>query len=255
MFKKLACFVLIITLAFSTVSCAKRAETKPLTEAVSVSEDSGEVTTSASAESKKEKSDKKSKKAKKSTSEKADDSQKKKSETKKATSKAEKNEKSQKKSSQSKKNATKKAQSKKSTPKKTTPKKSEGKKGQTTTKKRSVTTTKSHSISVKITVDCTAAVGKVEGIPNYYLSNFDIDLDEGATAFAATKTACAKAGINLTATKTMYGEYVSAIGSLAEKDTSRYSGWTYTVNGAYPPKAADKYTLENGDTIKWIYKA
>ena len=255
MLKKLNCFILIIIIAFSAASCTRKADTTPLSSAVSVSEDSGEVTTSASAESKKEKSDKKSKKAKKSTSEKADDSQKKKSETKKATSKAEKNEKSQKKSSQSKKNATKKAQSKKSTPKKTAPKKSGDKKGQTTTKKQSTAATKSSSVSVKITVDCTAAVGKVDGIPNYYLNGFEIELEAGATAFTATKAACAKAGVSLTATKTMYGEYISAIGSLAEKATSRYSGWTYTVNGTYPPKAADKYTLENGDTIKWIYKA
>lgn len=249
MLKKLACLALILTLALSAASCAKKADTKPVSTTAQVSEESGEVTTSASAENK-EKSEKKSDKTKKATSKKTKDSKKKKSKTKKATSKQEKSEKKQKKEKKSKK-----AQPEKSSPKKSAPKKPSGKQSQTTTKKSVPTTKKKDSISVNITVDCTAAVGKVDGVPNYYLNNFEIDLKKGATAYSATKAACTKAGISLIATKTMYGEYISAIGSLAEKATSKYSGWTYTVNGNYPPRAADKYTLENGDTIKWIYKA
>lgn len=238
MFKKLSCFLLIITILFSVASCAKKADTAPLSEqstAVSVSEESGEVTTTKPA--KKEKDNK---------------------EQKKTTAKGEKTDKKASESTTAKSDVGKKSQktNQKATPKKSTSKKSGGKKSQTTTKKQTVTTTKKKdTISVNVTVDCTAAVGKVDGIPNYYLNNFEIDLEKGSTAYSATKAACAKAGVSLTATKTMYGEYISAIGSLAEKATSKYSGWTYTVNGTYPPKAADKYTLENGDTIKWIYKA
>ena len=239
MFKKLTCFILIITISLGAVSCARKQETKPLTSAVDVSEDSGEVTTTTHSESKKDQ--KEEKESTKKGEEKEKLSSKKSEET--------KTEKSQSKTPKQKNNKPKKAQQKKSSPEK------ESEKSQTTTKKSIPTSKKADTISVSITIDCTAAVGKVEGIPNYYLNNSSIDLEKGSTAFSATKAACAKAGINIVATKTMYGEYISAIGSLAEKDTSKYSGWTYTVNGTYPPKAADKYTLENGDTIKWIYKA
>ncbi len=66
MFKKLSCFLLIITILFSVASCAKKADTAPLSEqstAVSVSEEStesGEVTTTKPA--KKEKDNKEQKK-------------------------------------------------------------------------------------------------------------------------------------------------------------------------------------------------
>lgn len=234
MFKRISCLFLIISIAFGAVSCAKKADTKP-SENLTISEQSGEQTTSSQKEET-SKSEKTTKNSKKKSAKKGDTTDK---------------------STTAKNSVAKKEQktAEKALPKKNASQKSTTKKAQSTTKKSVPATKKSNTITVSVSVDCTSAVGKVEGVPNYYLSSFEIDLEAGATAFSATKIACAKAGISVISTKTMYGEYISAIGSLAEKDTSRYSGWTYTVNGSYPPKAADKYTLENGDTIKWIYKA
>ena len=239
MFKKFSCFALIIIITLLSASCARKSETAPVSTqtTAAVSEDITETTT-AKIEEKKNKKQNTTKAEKQSTT----------------------TEKSDKQNISSVSKEQKKAQGKKSQNKKSENKKSSDKKQSTT--KAEVSTTKAvtptqdkKSISIKITIDCSAASGKVDGVPNFYLNNYSLKLENGANAYSATKAACAAQGINVTATKTMYGEYISAIGSLAEKATSKYSGWTYTVNGKYPPKAADKYTLENGDIIRWIYKA
>ena len=40
---------------------------------------------------------------------------------------------------------------------------------------------------------------------------------------------------------------------LAEKMAGGVSGWTYEVNGYQPPLGADRYELEPGDVLEWIY--
>lgn len=47
--------------------------------------------------------------------------------------------------------------------------------------------------------------------------------------------------------------YVSSINNLSEKNVGPTSGWTYRVNGILPMMAANQYTVEDGDVIKWIY--
>ena len=235
MFKKFSCFVLIFIITLLSASCARKSETAPVSSQTTayVSRDDNELTTG-KYEAKKSNKDKTKDKKQATTTKKSDS--KKKSE--KATKKTEK-----------------KSQAKKSEKKKSPAKKQPTTKSGSSTTKAVSTTEDKNSLNIKITIDCTAAAGKVDGVPKYYLNNFSLKLEKGATAYSATKAACAKEGISVVATKTVYGEYICAIGSLAEKTTSKYSGWTYTVNGKYPPKAADKYTLENGDVIRWIYKA
>ena len=129
-------------------------------------------------------------------------------------------------------------------------------KKQTTTKKQSGTT-KKNTIAVSLTIECSQAVGKVEGVPSsgYFLSGVKVNIVPGENVYTALCAACEENGVSMVASNTMYGMYVSSIGGLAEKEVGKMSGWTYTVNGKYPPKACDKYELSDGDTICFIYKA
>ena len=47
--------------------------------------------------------------------------------------------------------------------------------------------------------------------------------------------------------------YVLSINNLSEKNVGPQSGWTYRVNGVLPMRAANQYTVKDGDVIKWIY--
>lgn len=137
------------------------------------------------------------------------------------------------------------------TPKSTTKK-------QTPTKKQSTTKqAKKSGIDVSFTINCSAAVGEVDGVPGsgYFLSGAGVRVSAGANVYEALLKCCQAHGIAVVASNTMYGMYVSSIGGLAEKEVGRMSGWTYTVNGNYPPKACDKYTLSDGDSVNFIYKA
>lgn len=71
----------------------------------------------------------------------------------------------------------------------------------------------------------------------------------GATAYDAL-LAC---GLSVNAKSTSYGIYVAAIGGLAEKDYGAKSGWLYAVNGYFPGIACSGFTLEDGDSVDWVY--
>ncbi|MCL2224015.1 MAG: S-layer homology domain-containing protein [Defluviitaleaceae bacterium] len=47
--------------------------------------------------------------------------------------------------------------------------------------------------------------------------------------------------------------YVYSIGGLAEFDHGPASGWTYSVNGVFPARAADTFTLRNNYRVEWLY--
>ena len=47
--------------------------------------------------------------------------------------------------------------------------------------------------------------------------------------------------------------YISSINSISEGDCGPQSGWMYSVNGDYPGVGCTKYTLSDGDSIRWRY--
>ena len=47
--------------------------------------------------------------------------------------------------------------------------------------------------------------------------------------------------------------YIEAIQNLYEFDCGDLSGWTYQVNGWYPNYGCSRYTVKQGDAIKWRY--
>ena len=72
-----------------------------------------------------------------------------------------------------------------------------------------------------------------------------ITLNKGSTVYDALKAT----GVSISGNST----YVKAINGLAEKQVSPGSGWMYDVNGSTPMKPCGKYTLNNGDNIRWYY--
>ncbi|MBQ6380671.1 MAG: DUF4430 domain-containing protein [Clostridia bacterium] len=124
---------------------------------------------------------------------------------------------------------------------------------QPTTKKKPAKNT----VEATFTIDCSQALGEVEGLPSsgYYFKSVQVSVKKGASVYDALCKCCESRDVSVVASNTMYGMYVSAIGGLAEKQVGKTSGWTYTVNGKYPPKSCDKYTMEDGDKVEFIYKA
>jgi hypothetical protein len=49
------------------------------------------------------------------------------------------------------------------------------------------------------------------------------------------------------------GTYVYSIEGLAEFDYGVGSGWTYSVNGVFPPIAAANFNLHDGYRVEWLY--
>ncbi|MBR5947745.1 MAG: DUF4430 domain-containing protein [Clostridia bacterium] len=47
--------------------------------------------------------------------------------------------------------------------------------------------------------------------------------------------------------------YVEGINNLYEFDCGAGSGWTYSVNGAFPNYGCSKYYLNDGDAVEWHY--
>lgn len=130
-------------------------------------------------------------------------------------------------------------------------------KKQSTTKKQTTTKKQKQTLSVTFTITCSAAVGRVDGVPEsgYFLKGAGVSVSNGANVYEALVKCCEVNGVAVVASNTMYGMYVSSIGGLAEFEAGKMSGWTYTVNGNYPPKACDKYVLSDGDRVEFIYKA
>ena len=66
---------------------------------------------------------------------------------------------------------------------------------------------------------------------------------------------CRKSGIQLEYVYTpgYDSEYIRGIHQLYEKDCGTQSGWMYSVNGVFPNYGVNKYTVKNGDDIKFRY--
>ncbi len=159
------------------------------------------------------------------------------------------------------------AASKKKEKEKTTSKSSSAAK--TTQKKTTPTTAKttkkpeSTVSTCTLTIECTAVLdnmsslkaGHEKYVPDdgYILSNKKMTVSKGDTVYDVLKEACSENGIRLTASNSTFGIYVSGINNIDEKDCGKNSGWTYWVNGNMPMVTCGKYTVNNGDEIKFSY--
>lgn len=98
------------------------------------------------------------------------------------------------------------------------------------------------TVTVSVTVDSSAADGRVSGGANP-------TFEQGATVYDALM-AC---GLSVNASSTPLGIYVNAIGGLAEKEYPGESGWKYSVNGEVIMRSCDSVVLQDGDVVHWFY--
>lgn len=160
-------------------------------------------------------------------------------------------------SSASKEKEKEKTTSKSSGASKTTQKKTTQTTAKTTKKPESTVST------CTLTIECTAVLdnmsslkaGHEKYVPDdgYILSNKKMTVSKGDTVYDVLKEACSENGIRLTASNSTFGIYVSGINNIDEKDCGKNSGWTYWVNGNMPMVTCGKYTVNNGDEIKFSY--
>lgn len=124
------------------------------------------------------------------------------------------------------------------------------------TTKRTTSAAKGDSrITVTFSVDCSSAVAAGNDIAaavssdGIILRPTALVLEEGASVFDALE----KSGLVVVSSKGPFGVYIKSIQSLAEKACGRQSGWLYSVNGKYPGYSCSKYTLKEGDVVRWRY--
>lgn len=78
---------------------------------------------------------------------------------------------------------------------------------------------------------------------------------EGESVFSVLQRTCREQGIHMEYENTpIYGSaYIEGIGNLYEFDAGELSGWMYAVNDSFPNYGCSRYTLKDGDVIRWVY--
>ncbi len=89
----------------------------------------------------------------------------------------------------------------------------------------------------------------------FILHTVSEEYTEGDTVFDVLKRACDGYGIQIEYSWTpIYDSYyIEGIGYLYEFDCGDESGWTYTVDGAFPNYGCSEYILSGGEDIVWYY--
>lgn len=147
------------------------------------------------------------------------------------------------------------------------------------TKPSKVTTTKKQgkAVTCKIEIECKTILKNLGNLrpekkaflpkDGYILKTTTVSVAEGSTVFDVLKLVCKqstcpekcsycrKSGIQLEYVYTpgYDSEYIRGIHQLYEKDCGTQSGWMYSVNGVFPNYGVNKYTVKNGDDIKFRY--
>ncbi len=101
------------------------------------------------------------------------------------------------------------------------------------------------------------ATGKEVYVPanGIILATTTVEFTEGETVFDVLKRVSDYTGIQLEYSYFPIYEshYIEGINHLYEFDCGDGSGWNYTVNGWKPNYGVTKYTLQDGDNIKFLY--
>lgn len=87
------------------------------------------------------------------------------------------------------------------------------------------------------------------------LSTVTVELESGDTVWIVLQRVALAHSVALEAqwTPSTGSAYVQGIGQLYEFDCGQGSGWMYSVNGAFPNEGCSSYTLQAGDTVRWLY--
>ena len=133
----------------------------------------------------------------------------------------------------------------------------------TTAHSSTITTSSSARISCTVTIECGVILDNMDKLKKGHekyvpengiiLDTYSVTVSAGSSAYDALEKACGDNGVKLTASRSVYGIYVSGINNLDEKDCGKSSGWVYGVNGVNPNKSCGKYKLADGDTVVFSY--
>lgn len=87
------------------------------------------------------------------------------------------------------------------------------------------------------------------------LKEISVNFEEGDTVLDVLERVCTVGEIPLeyNYTPAYKSYYIEGINHLYEFDCGPASGWTYTVNGAYPNYGCSSFKLSDGDEIRWLY--
>ena len=98
---------------------------------------------------------------------------------------------------------------------------------------------------------------KLELVPEdgWLLEPVEVSFQEGQSAFDVLQQVCRENKIHLefSTTPVYDSAYIEGIGNLYEFDCGAESGWMYAVNGWFPNYGCSQYTLQDGDTVTWVY--
>ncbi len=102
---------------------------------------------------------------------------------------------------------------------------------------------------------CDPAKAALVPATGWILAPTAVSFEEGESVFAVLQRTCQQNGIHMEFSNApMYDSaYIEGIGNLYEFDVGELSGWMYSVNGVFPNYGCSKYTLHDGDTIRWVY--
>ena len=87
------------------------------------------------------------------------------------------------------------------------------------------------------------------------LAATEVPLNANETVFNVLQRVCKQNQIHMEFSESpAYGSaYIEGIANLYEFDVGELSGWMYSVNGWFPNYGCSKYTLKDGDVIRWLY--
>ena len=89
----------------------------------------------------------------------------------------------------------------------------------------------------------------------WILGSTELTFTEGESVFDVLLRVCTEKKIHMEFEETpMYqSAYIEGIYNIYEFDCGELSGWMCSVNGWFPNYGCSRYTLSDGDVIRWVY--
>jgi len=126
-------------------------------------------------------------------------------------------------------------------------------------------TSESEKLTCTVYVSCTTVLDHMDEVSEaakslvpssgYLLGSVTVEFAEGETIFAILRRVLQENGIAMEYSQSVVysSAYIEGIGGLYEFDVGELSGWMYSVNGVFPRYGCSNQTVQNGDTIAWLY--
>jgi hypothetical protein len=110
------------------------------------------------------------------------------------------------------------------------------------------------TIQTTLTIRCDTVAGEREHIPadGVVLDRVAIEVNRGASALDQLVSACRTYNIHMEHEGGV-SDYISGLAYLYEYEFGDMSGWMLRVNGKLADVGCGAYTLEEGDTVEWLY--